>query len=150
MLSMSLLQPGCAHKNEQPSHREIGYLVNPNGSPVVRIDYDVEAQGKTTDCFFYAAVGTGVEILGKKATPEGWQFEARNIRVLDGPFSGTNGYIAREFIQKDLTDKYDSDLIEKTTEAAPCSAFSSVNIGKLKAINSKIHSRKMQELRRGR
>jgi hypothetical protein len=111
---IALLQTGCAHTHDELSRKEIGYLVNPNGSPIVRIDYDVQDQGKTTGCFFYAAVGTGVESLGKKGIPQGWQFEASNIRVLDGPFSGTNGYIATEFIHAELTDKYDSDLIEKT------------------------------------
>jgi hypothetical protein len=142
-----LLQTGCAHTNEQLSGKKIGYLVNPNGdSPVVRIDYDVEVQGKTTDCFFYVAAGTGIENLGKKGTPEGWQFEASNIRILDGPFSGTNGYVARVFIKTELTDKIDSDLIAKATGPPPCRTASKVNIAKLQAINSELHSRKMRKI----
>jgi hypothetical protein len=145
-VGVALLQTGCAHTNEQKSDKKIGYIVNPNGGALARIDYDVEDQGKTTDCFFYATTGTAVEILSKIGIPEGWQLEASNIRVLEGPFSGANGYLGTLYIKPHRTAKYESDLVEKTIGPPPCSNASKVNDAKVQAIDKELFSRHLKKL----
>jgi hypothetical protein len=145
-LGFALLQTGCAHTNEQKSDKKIGYIVNPNGGALARIDYDVEDQGKSIDCFFYATSGTAVEVLSKKGIPEGWQLEASNIRVLEGPFSGADGYLGTVYIQPHRTETYEPDLVEKATGPPPCSNASKVNDVKVQAIEKELFSRQLKKI----
>jgi hypothetical protein len=143
--AVALIQAGCAHANDQAAGAQIGFLA-PTGSGVVsRIDYDVEVQGKTVDCYFLATPGTRIEILSRRATPQGWQGETSNVRVLDGPFSGERGYLLTTYIKPERIIHYDSDLVAKAAGVSPCPIGSDVNEAKVQELTQELFRRPTNE-----
>jgi hypothetical protein len=109
--SLVLFQFGC-------SHSQVGFVEGPT-RVLARIDYETPSGSKDADCHVIVGARTPVKILGPRTRPQGWDFDASDIEVMEGPFIGLKGYIATRFILQERGQPL-FDLSSNVPSAEPC------------------------------
>jgi hypothetical protein len=117
-MSLGLFQFGC-------SHSQVGFVEGPN-RVLARIDYETPPEAKEADCHIIVGDRTPVKILGPRIRPQGWDFDASDIEVLEGPFIGLKGYIATRLILQELGQPL-FEVSSKVPFAEPCVVGYQVN-----------------------
>jgi hypothetical protein len=118
VMSLGLFQFGC-------SHSQVGFVEGPT-RVLASSDYETPSGAKDADCHIIVGARTPVKILGPRTRSQGWNFDASNVEVLEGPFIGLKGYIATRFILHERGQPL-FDLSSKIPFAEPCVVGYQVN-----------------------